>query len=752
MPSRPFFNMPTAEIVWTEIDEAPALATRSFLPIVQAFTRGTGIQFTTADISLAGRILANFPENLRDDQKVPDELTRLGELAKSGHANIVKLPNISASIPQLQAAIAELRSQGFDVPEYPEEPKTDAERELKQRFAAVLGSAVNPVLREGNSDRRPADSVKRFAQKHPHRMMKPWPESGSKARVAHMTEGDFFGSEASTTLSAPTTARIEFVGEDGSVQVLKEGIELLADEVVDTARMDVAKLREYFAREIAQAKGDGALLSLHLKATMMKISDPVMFGHCVKVFFQDAFEKHGDVLDSIGANPNNGLADVLDKLERLPEDQAATIRADIEACYASGPALAMVDSRKGITNLHVPNNVIIDASVPNVIRDGGKMWNADDALEDTVALIPDRSYATMYQAVIEDCQRHGQFDPRTMGNVANVGLMAKKAEEYGSHDKTFFATGQGTIRVVDASDNVLSSQSTREGDIFRMCQTKDVAIRDWVKLGITRARSSESPAVFWLDKNRGHDRELIAKVETYLAEHDTSGLDIRILRPLDAMQFTLARVRKGENTIAVTGNVLRDYLTDLFPILELGTSARMLSIVPLLNGGGLFETGAGGSAPKHVEQFVREGHLRWDSLGEYCALVPSLEMAGEQSGNALAPLFAKTLDRAIGEYLEKERSPSRKVNELDNRGSSFYLSMYWAEALAEQTEDPDLKERFAVVAKSMNDESKTILAELLAAQGSPVDLGGYFRPNWEKREAAMRPSATLDRILSSIGA
>ena len=742
--------MSPAKITWTQIDEAPALASHSLLPIVQAFTKGTGVEIETADISLAGRILANFPEGLRDDQKVPDELSRLGELATSAEANIVKLPNISASIPQLQDAIAELRAQGYDVPEFPEEPKTDAEKALRARFSVVLGSAVNPVLREGNSDRRPAASVKAFAQKHPHRMMQDWPSSGSKTRIAHMQDGDFFGSETSTTLAADTTARIEFVAASGETTTLKDGLALLAGEVIDSASMSVKALRAYYAETIAAAKAEGLLLSLHLKATMMKVSDPVLFGHCVSVFFAGALDKHAEALAEIGANVNNGLQDVLDKLERLPAETRAAFEADLAQCYEDGPALAMVDSRKGITNLHVPNNVIIDASVPVVVRDGGRMWNTAGELQDTLAMIPDRSYATQYQAVVEDCQAHGQFDPSTMGTVANVGLMAKKAEEYGSHDKTFFAEGAGQVRVVDAAGAVLLEQTVEEGDLFRMCQTKDVAIRDWVKLGVDRARASGSPAIFWLDAARGHDAQLIAKVEAYLPEHDTAGLDISIAKPLDAMKRSLERIRRGEDTIAVTGNVLRDYLTDLFPILELGTSARMLSIVPLLNGGGLFETGAGGSAPKHVEQFVNEGHLRWDSLGEYCAIVPALEHLAEHTGNARAALLASTLDQAVGNYLENSRYPSRKVGELDNRGSTYYLATYWAQALAVQTDDAELAKRFAPVASALTENEPAILEELRAAEGKPVDLGGYYHPDDAKVAAAMRPSKTYNAIIDGM--
>jgi isocitrate dehydrogenase len=739
-----------SKITWTKIDEAPALATHALLPIVQAYIRGTGVELEVADISLAGRIIANFPDRLTDEQKIPDELARLGGLALTPEANIVKLPNISASIPQLQAAIKELQGQGYDIPDYPEEPATDAERALQKRFAVVLGSAVNPVLREGNSDRRAAASVKAFAQKQPHKMMKDWPASGSKTRVAHMEDHDFFGSERSMTVGVPTDARIEFVSDNGQATVLKEKIALLAGEVIDSSAMNVKALRAFFAQQMAAAKADGVLLSLHLKATMMKVSDPVLFGHCVSVFFADALEKHAADLASVGANVNNGFADVLEKIGRLPAEKQAEIEADIAACYESGPDLAMVDSRVGKTNLHVPNDVIIDASIPVVIRDGGKMWNKNDELQDTIALIPDRCYARMYQAVIEDCQKHGQFDPATMGSVANVGLMAKKAEEYGSHDKTFMAPGTGTIRVVDAGGAVLLEQAVETGDIFRMCQTKDESIRDWVKLGVSRARISGAPVVFWLDANRGHDAEIIKKLEAYLPGHDTAGLEIHIKAPVDAMNFSLDRVRRGEDTIAATGNVLRDYLTDLFPILELGTSARMLSIVPLLNGGGLFETGAGGSAPKHVEQFLREGHLRWDSLGEYCALVPSLEQIAARTGNARATLLAKTLDEAIGKYLEGERYPSRKVNEIDNRGSTFYLAQAWAQALARQDEDAGLKARFTPIAEALVANEAKISEELLSAQGNAMDVGGYYHPDEALCAEAMRPSPTFNAIIDGV--
>lgn len=742
--------MAQSKIIWTKIDEAPALATYCLLPVVQAFTKGTGIEVETKDISLTGRIIANFPDNLTEDQKIPDYLTELGELAKTPEANIIKLPNISASVPQLQAAIKELREKGYDIPEYPEEAKTDEEKALQKRFAKVLGSAVNPVLREGNSDRRAAASVKKFAQKHPHRMMKPWPESGSKARVAYMNEKDFYGSEKSVTLENPCEVKIEYIGNNGKTIVLKENLKLIAGEIIDAAVMNVSALRKFYAEQIEEAKKDDVLLSLHLKATMMKISDPVMFGHCVSVYYKEALEKHTDTLKSIGANVNNGLADVLDKLNKLPADKKAEIENDINKVYETQPQLAMVDSRYGITNLHVPNNIIVDASMPNVVRDGGKMWNAKDGLQDCIAMVPDRCYATMYAEIVEDAKRNGQFDPATMGSVANVGLMAQKAEEYGSHDKTFMAEGEGVIRVIDNSGKVLLEQPVETGDIFRACQTKDAAIKDWVKLAVNRAKASGSPAVFWLDENRGHDSEIIKKVNKYLPEHDTAGLDLKILKPVDAMKFTLERVRKGLDTISVTGNVLRDYLTDLFPILELGTSARMLSIVPLLNGGGLFETGAGGSAPKHVQQLIKENHLRWDSLGEYCALVPSFEMIAAKTGNTKAALLAETLDQAIGKYLENGKSPSRKAGEIDNRGSSFYLTMYWAQALAAQNNDAEMKTRFSKTAKEMEENETKIAKELLSVQGNPVDLGGYYLPDPVKTEAVMRPSKMLNDIIDNL--
>jgi isocitrate dehydrogenase len=739
--------MPSAKITWTKIDEAPALATHALLPIIRAYCKGTGVEVETADISLAGRIIANFPERLRDDQKIPDELTRLGKLAQTPDANIIKLPNISASIPQLREAIGELRAKGYEIPDYPEDPSTEEERALQARFAVVLGSAVNPVLREGNSDRRAPMSVKTFARKHPHKGMKDWPKSGSVTHVAHMSEKDFYGSEKATTVGAATTARIEFVDSSAAVKVLKQRIPLLEGEVIDCAVMNVAALRRFFAEQMAAAKADNALLSLHLKCTMMKISDPIMFGHCVSVYFADALAKHAGTLAAAGANVDNGLGDIIGKLDRLPAGKKAEIEADIRACYESGPGLAMVDSRLGKTNLHVPSDVIVDASMPVIVRDGGKMWDKDDQLRDTVAMIPDRCYATIYQAVIDDCKKHGQFNPATMGSVSNVGLMAKKAEEYGSHDKTFTAPGNGTIRIVDANGRTLLEQSVERGDIFRACQTKDDAIRDWVKLGVTRARASGAPAVFWLDADRGHDAEIIKKVKKYLPEHDTSGLDVQIMKPVDAMKFSLERIRRGVDTIAVTGNVLRDYLTDLFPILELGTSARMLSIVPMLGGGQMFETGAGGSAPKHVQQFLKEGHLRWDSLGEYCALAPSLELVAAKTGNRRAGLLAKTLDQAIGQYLEDARYPSRKVNEIDNRGSTFYLALAWAKALAAQDEDAELKKRFAPVAAALAENERKIAGELLAAQGKPADIGGYYLPDDAKCSAAMRPSATLNAII-----
>ena len=732
------------KINWTKIDEAPLLASYGLLPVLKSYTKGTGIEFAEKDISLAGRIIANFPDNLTEEQKVPDYLAELGELTQDSNANIIKLPNISASIPQLKAAIKELQDKGYKIPDYPEEPKTEEEKKLKERFAKVLGSAVNPVLREGNSDRRAAASVKKFAQKHPHKMMKPWPESGSKCRVAHMKQKDFYGSEKSMTLDKEDIVKIEFVDVKGNTTALKENLKLISGEVIDAAVMNVKELRKFFAEQIEEAKKEDVLLSLHLKATMMKISDPIMFGHAVSVYYKDALEKHADTLKQIGANVNNGLMDVLEKLKKLPDAKRKEIEDDINKVYEYQPELAMIDSRIGKTNLHVPNDVIVDASMPNIVRDGGKMWNKKDELQDCIAMIPDRSYATIYQTIIEDAKTKGQFDPSTMGAVSNVGLMAKKAEEYGSHDKTFEVKDDGIVRVVNLEGRTLLEQQVEKGDIFRMCQAKDEAIKDWVKLAVNRARTSSSPAIFWLDENRAHDREIIAKVKKYLPEHDTIGLEIKILKPVDAMKYTLERTRKGLDTISVTGNVLRDYLTDLFPILELGTSARMLSIVPLLKGGGLFETGAGGSAPKHVEQLLKENHLRWDSLGEYCALVPSLEMVYDKTKNPKAKILADSLDKAILKYLENGRMPSRKAGEIDNRGSSFYLALYWAEALANQNDDAELKSRFEKIYKELSANEEKIVKDLISVQGKPADLGGYFMPDEKKSSAVMRPSATFN--------
>lgn len=737
-----------AKIIYTKIDEAPALATYSLLPIIQAFASGTGVEVETRDISLAGRIVATFPDKLTPEQQIPDYLAELGELAKTQEANIIKLPNISASIPQLQAAIKELQAKGYDIPNYPEEPKTEEEKAIKARYAKVLGSAVNPVLREGNSDRRAAASVKQYAQNNPHRL-RAW-EKDSKTKVAYMESGDFYESEKSAIMPAVDTVRIEYVAKDGSVSVLKEQLALLEGEVIDSSVMNVRKLREFYQAEIEEAQKENMLLSLHLKATMMKVSDPVMFGHAVEVFYKDVFAKHADLFKELGVTATNGLGDVYSKIQQLPEEKKAEVEADIQAVYKTMPELAMVDSDKGITNLHVPNDIIIDASMPVVIRDGGKMWGPDGELHETIAMVPDRCYATMYQEMIEDCQKNGAYNPATMGSVSNVGLMAQKAEEYGSHDKTFMAPGEGVIRVVNAAGESMLEQQVETGDIYRMCQVKDAPIRDWVKLAVNRARATGTPAVFWLDSNREHHARLIEKVNEYLKDHDTDGLDIRIMSPVEAMRFSLERIRKGEDTISVTGNVLRDYLTDLFPILELGTSAKMLSIVPLMNGGGLFETGAGGSAPKHVQQFVKEGHLRWDSLGEMLALGVSLEHLAEAFNNDKAQVLAETVDQAVSQYLENGKSPSRKVNELDNRGSHFYFAMYWAQALAAQDKDQELKARFAPVAEQLTANEEKIVGELNAAQGSPVDLGGYFMPEDAKAFAAMRPSATLNAIIDSL--
>jgi isocitrate dehydrogenase len=738
-----------SQIIYTKIDEAPALATHSLLPILQAYTKGSGIELETWDISLTGRIIANFPDNLREDQKIPDYLTKLSELCEKPEANIIKLPNISASIPQLKAAIKELQDKGYDIPDYPEDPETDAEKEVYARYAKVLGSAVNPVLREGNSDRRASNAVKEFGKKNPHRMMQDWPEV-SKTRVAHMTSGDFYSSEKAVTVEEAGDARIEFVASDGRVSVLSKQVPVSAGEIIDCAVMQAQVLREFYAEQMENAKNSGVLLSLHLKSTMMRVSDPIIFGHCVSVYYKDVFEKHAAVFKELGVTPNNGVGDLYAKIQDLPDAQRAEIEADIQAVYNQRPALAMVNSRRGITNLHVPSDVIIDATMPVIVRDGGRTWGPDNELQDTIAMIPDRCYATTYQEIIEDCQKHGAFDPSTMGSVSNVGLMAQKAEEYGSHDKTFEAPANGTIRVVAASGAALMEQSVAEGDIFRMCQTTDAAIQDWVKLGVDRAKITGVPAIFWLDKNRAHDAQLIDKVNQYLPHHDTNGLNIRIMSPVEAMQATMERSRGGKDTISVTGNVLRDYLTDLFPILELGTSAKMLSIVPLLNGGGLFETGAGGSAPRHVQQFLEEGHLRWDSLGEFCAIVASFEHLSRAFNNQQAQLLAETLDQAIGKHLENRKAPSRLVNELDNRGSHYYLALYWAEALAEQTKDPELQARFAKVAQQLADNEDKIIEELNAAQGKPVDIGGYYYPDDELSAKAMRPSATLNAIVDAI--
>ena len=739
----------SSQIIYTKIDEAPALATHSLLPILQAFTKGSGIELETWDISLTGRIIANFPDNLTDEQKVPDYLAMSGQLCLEPSANIIKLPNISASIPQLKAAIQELQEKGYDIPDYPDDPANDAQRQLFQRYGKVLGSAVNPVLREGNSDRRSAISVKEHGKRNPHRMMQEWPEV-SKARVAHMTSGDFYGSEQAVTIAAPGSAKIEYVARDGRTTVLKADIPLVADEIIDCAVMNVRELREFYAEEMRRAKADGVLLSLHVKTTMMRISDPIIFGHCVSVYYEDVLDKHSAELGELAVNPDNGIAELYTKIQSLTDDKREEIEADIQAVYGIRPELMMVNSSRGITNLHVPSDVIIDATMPVMVRDGGRTWGPDNELHDTVAMIPDRSYATLYQAVIDDCQEKGSFDPATMGSVANVGLMAQQAEEYGSHDKTFKAPGNGSIRVVDASGAVLMDQLVEEDDIFRMCQTKDTAIEDWVKLGVARARITDSPAIFWLDPNRAHDAELIKKVDKYLPNHDTTGLDVRTMATVDAVKLTMERSRAGQDSISITGNVLRDYLTDLFPILELGTSAKMLSVVPLLQGGGMFETGAGGSAPRHVQQFLEEGHLRWDSLGEFCALVASFEHLAQVYKNDKAQLLADTLDKAISKHLDNNRSPSRRVNELDTRGSHFYLALYWAEALANQTEDSELRSRFTEVAHQMSANEDKIVQELSDAQGQAVDIGGYYHPNDEMAANAMRPSATLNAIVDSI--
>ena len=738
----------TSKIIWTKIDEAPALATYSLLPIVKAFTKGTGVEVETRDISVAGRILANFPEKLKPEQKVADYLGQLGELAKTPDANIIKLPNVSASLPQLKDAIKELQAHGYDVPNYPESPKDEAEKAIQARYAKCLGSAVNPVLREGNSDRRSPPAVKNFSRKNPHKLGA-WTKE-NKAHVSHMTADDFYGNETSLTIPKATTYRIEYVDAAGKVTVLKKDAPLKDGEIIDSTHMNVKALRKFIGEQIEDAKNKGVLFSVHLKATMMKVSDPVMFGHFVTVFFKDVFEKHAAALKQAGVNPNLGLGELYKKIEALPADKKAEIEADIKATYAQRPALAMVDSDKGITNLHAPNDVIIDASMPVVVRESGGMWGTDGKLHECKAVIPDRCYATIYRECMDNCREFGALNPATMGSVPNVGLMAQQAEEYGSHDKTFIATGAGTIRVVDGAGATLLQQKVEEGDIFRMCQAKDEAIKDWVKLAVTRARATGWPAIFWLDKDRAHDAQVIAKVEKYLKDHDTKGLDLKILAPVEAMRATLTRCREGKDTISVTGNALRDYLTDLFPILEIGTSAKMLSIVPLLAGGGLFETGAGGSAPKHVQQFVKEGYLRWDSLGEFSALGASLEFIGATKGNEKAKVLAETLDVAIGKFLDNNKSPARKVGQIDNRGSHFYLALYWAEALAAQSSDKDLQAKFAKIAKQLGENAAKIDAELIAAQGKPQDLGGYYQPDDEKTTKAMRPSATLNAIIDAI--
>ncbi|MEP2771254.1 MAG: NADP-dependent isocitrate dehydrogenase [Fulvivirga sp.] len=738
----------TAKIIYTKTDEAPALATYSFLPIIKAFTDSAGVVVETRDISLAGRIIAVFPEYLTDDQKMSDALAELGELAKTPEANIVKLPNISASIPQLKAAISELQSQGYKLPDYPDEPANDKEKDIKGRYDKIKGSAVNPVLREGNSDRRAPRAVKEYAKNNPH-SMGAW-STDSKSHVASMSEGDFYGSEQSTTVASNTAVKIQHTDDAGNQTILKDKVDLLAGEVIDAAVMSKNALRTFLEEQKKDAKTKGILFSIHLKATMMKVSDPIIFGHAVSVFYKDIFEKHADKLEKVGVDPNNGMGVLLDQLQELPANERKEIEADIESIYNQGPDLAMVNSDKGITNLHVPSDIIIDASMPAMIRTSGQMWNAEGKPQDAKAIIPDRSYAGVYQETINFCKQHGAFDPTTMGSVSNVGLMAQKAEEYGSHDKTFEIPKNGKVSVIDALGNTLLEHNVEEGDIWRMCQVKDAPIQDWVKLAVNRAKSTGTPAVFWLDKNRAHDAELINKVNKYLSDHDTAGLDIHIMSPVEATKFSLERIKEGKDTISVTGNVLRDYLTDLFPILELGTSAKMLSIVPLMNGGGLFETGAGGSAPKHVQQFVEEGHLRWDSLGEFLALSVSLDHLGETFNNQRARLLGETLDKATGKFLEEKKSPSRKANEIDNRGSHYYLATYWAEALAEQTGDAEMAKLFSQVAESLKSSESAINEELLSAQGSPVDIGGYFNPNEAKVSNAMRPSKTLNTIVDGI--
>ncbi|MFG2147049.1 NADP-dependent isocitrate dehydrogenase [Streptomyces sp. NPDC048696] len=739
--------MTDSTIIYTHTDEAPALATYSFLPVVQAYASTAGVTVETRDISLAGRIIALFPEYLLEGQRIPDALAELGELAKTPEANIIKLPNVSASIPQLKAAIAELQGQGYALPDYPDDPKSDEERDIRARYDKVKGSAVNPVLREGNSDRRAPASVKNYAKTHPHRMGAWTPES--KTNVATMGADDFRSTEKSAVISQAGSLRIELAGEDGSTTVLRESVPVLAGEVVDASVMHVAALNEFLAAQIARAKAEGVLFSVHLKATMMKVSDPIVFGHVVRAFFPKTFAAYGAQLAAAGLSPNDGLGGILNGLAALPEGDA--IKASFEAELAEGPELAMVDSDKGITNLHVPSDVIVDASMPAMIRTSGHMWGPDGQEQDTLAVLPDSSYSGVYQVVIDDCRAHGAFDPSTMGSVPNVGLMAQKAEEYGSHDKTFEIAAPGTVRLVDQDGNVVLEQAVAAGDVFRACQTKDAPIKDWVKLAVTRARATGDPAVFWLDETRAHDANLIAKVEQYLAEHDTEGLDIRVLSPVEATKLSVERIRKGLNTISVTGNVLRDYLTDLFPILELGTSAKMLSVVPLMAGGGLFETGAGGSAPKHVQQLVKENYLRWDSLGEFFALAASFEHLATTTGNARAQVLADTLDRGTATFLNEDKSPTRRVGGIDNRGSHFFLALYWAQELAKQTEDAQLAEAFAPLAKTLAEQEQTIVDELIAVQGSPADIGGYYQPDPAKAAAVMRPSATFNQAIATLG-
>ncbi|MCX5383942.1 NADP-dependent isocitrate dehydrogenase [Streptomyces sp. NBC_00083] len=738
--------MTDSTIIYTHTDEAPALATHSFLPVIQAYASTAGVTVETRDISLAGRIIASFPEFLEESQRIDDALAELGELAKTPGANIIKLPNVSASIPQLKAAVAELQGQGYALPDYPDDPKSDQDKDVRARYDKIKGSAVNPVLREGNSDRRAPASVKNYAKAHPHRMGK-W-TADSKTNVATMGANDFRSTEKSTVIAADDTLRIELVADNGTTTVLRESVPVLAGEVVDASVLRVAVLREFLTEQIARAKAEGVLFSVHLKATMMKVSDPIIFGHVVRAFFPKTFAKYGQAFAAAGLTPNDGLGGIYKGLESLPE--GAEIKASFDAELAEGPELAMVDSDRGITNLHVPSDVIVDASMPAMIRTSGHMWDRNGAEADTLAVLPDSSYAGVYQAVIEDCRAHGAYDPSTMGSVPNVGLMAQKAEEYGSHDKTFEIPATGTVRLVDAAGNVVLEQTVAEGDIFRACQTKDAPIKDWVKLAVTRARATGDPAVFWLDEGRAHDAQLIAKVQQYLGDHDTEGLDIQILTPVEATKLSVERIRRGENTISVTGNVLRDYLTDLFPILELGTSAKMLSVVPLMNGGGLFETGAGGSAPKHVQQLVKENYLRWDSLGEFLALAVSFEHLATTTGNARAQILADTLDRATGTFLNEDKSPSRKLGGIDNRGSHFYLALYWAQELAKQTEDAQLAEAFAALAKSLSEQETTIVDELVAVQGSPVDIGGYYQPDAAKATEVMRPSATFNEAIATL--